>query len=115
VRYASVLNHAEKLNEILKYNPRFNIDGFEEDLVLIRSDLKRNKWNLHLQIAKNAKVDRLGSVKNGTLVDIDASYTATIDLNDHIFEIIDGLHSEQKFLFFELLTPESLTKLNPEY
>ena len=115
VRYGSILSAAENGRTMLKYNPLFNIKGFEENLVLIRTDLKKNEKNLHLQIAKNAKVLRNNETKTGTLIDIDASYTETIDVNEHVYHYIDELHSEEKSLFFELLTDEYLQQLNPEY
>jgi uncharacterized protein (TIGR04255 family) len=115
VRYGSILNHNESLSTILKYNPAFNILGFEEDLILIRSDLKRNGKNLHLQIAKNAKTERNGITKSGTLIDIDASYNNSIDPTEKVYTLIDELHTEEKSLFFELLTIDFLKKLKPEY
>jgi len=116
VRYASILKQEENLNNILKHYPVFSINGFDEQLVLIRTDLKKNKNNLHLQIARNAKTELNGIVKNGLLIDIDASNSNIIEQDDEIvFKIIDELHSDEKSLFFELLTPTYLSKLNPKY
>ena len=115
VRYASVLDHTEELNKILTHIPRFNIENFEEDLILVRTDLKRNGKNLHLQIVKNAKIERNKIVKNGTFIDIDASYKGPIEPNERIFKEITELHSLQKDLFFELISKDYLNKLNPEY
>jgi len=117
VRYASMLNQEENLNYVIKHNPVFSIQGFDEEILQIRTNFKKNNNNLHLQIAQNAKSERQNQVKIGLLLDIDASRSEPhIEvIPEQIFTIIDELHTAEKTLFFELLNPTYLNKLNPKY
>lgn len=115
VRYASVLENANIITNALKYNPIMGIEGYEENLNLLRTILSKDDCKLLLQIAPNSK-----SVKNeisriGLLIDIDASYTGNLNPSDEVLQKIDKLHTFQKELFFSLLKPEFLETLNPTY
>lgn len=115
VRYASLLDSNENLSVVIKHNSLLSLDGYDENIVLFRVDLKKNNYNFHIQIIKNAKADSQKISKIGLFVDIDASYTSTILPNDDILRIINELHQEEKSIFFSMLKPDFLTSLNPKY
>lgn len=113
VRYGSIFD--DSFDQILRFNPTFSIDGYDESLVHNRTEFKKNNITLTLQIAKAAKIIRNSKTQIGTLIDIDASYTNGPEFKDDIFQLIDELHTAEKTLFFELLQPDYLKNLNPKY
>ncbi len=69
-----------------------------------------------LQVANSAKLEGDGTHLRGSVVDIDAATTESLDrfLEDPM-PLLDQLHNSEKQLFFTLLEPEFLASLNPEY
>lgn len=115
LRYASILEDVLDPNEVLKYIPVLNIDGYEQEFAIFRTDIKKGIYNLHLQIAKKAQVQKGSRRFSGFLIDIDASISNNIEMDNTIYDLISNLHQEQKKLFFDLLKPEFIKKLNPKY
>lgn len=115
VRYGSIFEQAEK-SKALKYYPKIEIPGYEEKIVHNRYDLTTGNFNLHLQIAENAKIEIPNSVpKVGLYVDIDASYNSPMKPSEDLISIIDNLHTSEKELFFKILDDNFIKTLNPKY
>ena len=115
VRYASILEDKTNIENCLKYSPSFSIDGFTDNYLQYRSEFKKGEISLHLNIVKNAKVERNTTSRIGTLIDIDASYFGSLKSDTKTFDVIDKLHTEEKHFFFNLLTVEYMNQLNPEF
>ena len=115
VRYVSIFENKKDIQNVLKKTPSMTIDGYNENFLHYSSEIKKEKINLHLNIAKNAKVERDGVTKIGTLIYIDASFNEKSMVNESVFETIDSLHLEQKKLFFSLLCQDFIKELNPSY
>jgi len=113
VRYGSILPN--DIGSILKKEPSFSVENFIGNFTQFRTDFKKDDINLHLFLAKNIKVERNGTIKFGTLIDIDASTSNNLLADISIFRIIENLHSEEKSFFFNLLHSDYITKLNPQY
>ena len=117
IRYASILSGVTIPSQALKYIPAISIDGYNnEEFELFRTNLKKSNYNFHLQVARNAIVTKQGISKSGLYIDIDASVTMPLqpDLSA-ILIYLENLHMEQKAMFFEIIRPEYLNTLNPEY
>lgn len=116
VRYASLFNNILDINEILKYKPSLNIEGYEEKFHHFRGDLKIRDFNFHVQLFNNARAQKNNALISGAVIDIDASYTADLKPSNNVFSIIDELHHEEKVLFFEKIVKEDfIQSLNPKY
>jgi len=114
VRYVSVF--PDSLNDILEYQPKYSFADYEQqDFSFIRTTLKIKDIKIHLQIFKNAKVEKNDIVKNGCAFDIEAYSKMFKQPDESIFSIINTLHEEQKILFFKLLKPSFVSSLNPKY
>ena len=116
VRYASVFNGNNKIEEALNFIPKIPIDDYEQSFGIMRLDFKKAGYNFHVQLANNAKVKKNNKSLSGVYIDIDSSYTETLQPNNDILRIIDELHTEGKILFFtKLIKPSFLETLNPKY
>jgi uncharacterized protein (TIGR04255 family) len=72
---------------------------------------------LHVvQIATGAQVNIPGSKRSGTIVDLETSPTSPTGGWSAVRAQLDELHDRSKALFFrQILTEESVNKLDPEY
>jgi uncharacterized protein (TIGR04255 family) len=115
VRYASVLDKTESVNQVLNFTPSINNINYEESFEQFSTKLSRGEMSLFLQIFQNAQSTKSGQKISGVYIDIDASQTGEFEANSKIFDLINALHDEEKKLFFSLLKPEFLNSLNPVY
>lgn len=117
VRYASVLDEAGSINQVLKHVPNMPIKGYSEKFNSYRSHLMKGELNFVLQIASNAKATKNNLSLSGVYIDIDAFYLGNVEANDRnrVLDLINQLHNEEKELFFNLLRPEFIDTLNPTY
>lgn len=126
------LNIVEKVNRFgLRYVNFFDgIDIFEKiDLKVtlrqeefkkinkfLRVEIPSEEFMNLLQVSNHANLIINGKSKNGSIIDID---THTVPASGNFFEAFDSLldrvHEVEKGLFFNLLKPEFLETLNPEY
>lgn len=115
VRYGSVFNNIANPNIALKDVPKSEVNGMLGTLDAFKAVYKKDDSVLYLQMSPNAKVQKNDIVKIGLYIDIDASFTESIEPNENVFPIIEKLHSDQKALFFGLLKDEFIQTLNPQY
>lgn len=137
----AVLGRVNELNiitKVLRVGIRY-IDFFEDDIfrninlqlaiygenavteqTFIRTLLKRDRFDCHLQVGNNMTVEVRNGPRVGSIIDMDMSNTEVGKWTSKQFlEEVDGLlesgHEGQKDVFFNLLKPEFLATLNPEY
>jgi uncharacterized protein (TIGR04255 family) len=116
VRFASVFDNNFDVSATFKYYPTFSIPQYEETLSLLNTVLKQDRYSYRLQVSPNAKVEAKGKQMSGIYIDIDAFFERHLDpIPKEIFRIIDQLHTGEKTLFFSLLKPDFISKLNPQY
>jgi len=69
-----------------------------------------------LQLGNNVSYNKSGSVKTGSLIDVDVS---RYNLGDAFIsspnEILNEMHKKEKEVFFEILQDDFVNQLNPEY
>ncbi|OGP14016.1 MAG: hypothetical protein A2052_06255 [Deltaproteobacteria bacterium GWA2_54_12] len=79
-----------------------------------RTEMKSGKYTSALQVANNAT--HTAKKMTGSIIDIDVTLE---DFGEDFFErkqsILNEAHLKEKELFFELLKPEFIKTLNPEY
>lgn len=116
VRYGSVLDKTEGINQVLNFVPSIGVEGYNQKFESYRSNLEIDNVNLLLQIKDNANLvnTKKGSI-SGLYIDIDASILNKMNPDEDILKLIDKLHFEQKRLFFSLLKSEYIKTLNPKY
>lgn len=115
VRYASVLDQTESVNQVLVSVPKMELQNYDQKFENFRSIIKIDDFKLLLQIFDNAKAMRKDQSISGVYIDIDASYNNRVEPNEKVLEVIDKLHLEQKKLFFSLLKDDYIQTLNPIY
>ena len=115
VRYASVLDKTEDVNQVLNFNPSINSDIYKQNFEHFSTKLSIGEISLFLQVYQNAQSTKIGNKISGVYVDIDASQIGEFKPDNQILDIINNLHLEEKKLFFSLLKPEFLKSLNPIY
>lgn len=115
VRYASIFDHTENIAEVINQIPTIPINDFEQKFAYYRCDLVKDDFNLHLQLANNAKIIKNEKPLSGSYIDIDASFTSKIDANKNIYSIIDKLHTHEKEVFFGLVKKSFLDTLDVKY
>lgn len=116
VRYGSMFEGVTSFDGTLKYKPTLNYPDIVENVILYITEFLKGEFNIRLQITPNAVATKVDSQKAGLFIDIDASIAKQLGkLDNHIVEYIDDLHMHQKTLFFSLLLPEFIEKLNPKY
>lgn len=115
VRYASVLDKTESVDQVLITVPSLGLSSYEQKFEYYRSNIKVDNLNILLQLFDNAKAVKKDQTISGVYIDIDASFNEKIIPGEEVLNIIDKLHGEQKKLFFSLLKPEYISTLNPKY
>ncbi len=82
----------------------------------LRVELNDAKFIRIVEIAPNVRLQSpQRRAKAGLLVDIDCITVAVQDFWSHQETVLEGLHSEAKRVFFELVAPEALKELGPHY
>ncbi len=107
---------------------RFNIfDKIDLEMILKHKPLQANKLNIRaeiesgnclniLQLGNNIEIQIAGEMKVGSVIDIDTILNKEADnFFENFNSLSNELHVEEKKLFFNLLKPEYLETLNPEY
>jgi len=116
VRYASLFEGKNRIDEVLNFMPGIPVDEYEQTFSLIRLDLKKRYYNFHVQLANNAQAIKGNKPISGAYIDIDGSFSGQQSPSSEIFMLIDELHTEGKKIFFEkLIKPSFLETLNPKY
>ena len=84
--------------------------------LFIKTEVVSGKFISTLQIANNATAKIHDKHFSGSIIDIDTFLAGNIDtfFDNYIDLLIEG-HEEEKKLFFNLLSPEYLATLSPEY
>ena len=75
-------------------------DNFRSKLIMI------NNAEVDLQIEKRRV--------RGSVIDIDVAQESELNFNS-LYETVEKAHTEEKALFFSLLSPDFLRSLNPMY
>ena len=124
------LNFFSKINRLgVRYVNFFPGDIFEniklqisheklkfKDDMYFRTNILEGKFKNILQIANNTTVKQNNQMKRGSIIDIDTSVEGPEnDIYNHLNDLINEEHAQEKKLFFSLLTEDFLSKLNPEY
>lgn len=82
--------------------------------LVMRTEIKEDNFIKVLQLANNVTIKDSFGQRTGSLIDITCIYNKQ-DILQLFPIIIDEAHKMEKKLFFELLKPEFLATLNPEY
>ncbi|MEM9919352.1 MAG: TIGR04255 family protein [Bacteroidota bacterium] len=117
VRYTTIFGNASSISEALNVKIEFPLSGFKQSSTLCRKELNRKDICININVGEGVQAVSRNRVLNGILVDIDAYTNSTFDtsIRKDIFDKIDELHTQEKQIFFQLLNPDFLTKLNPIY
>lgn len=115
VRYGSILDGLHNPKDVLIDLPKLEINNLSSNFAGFQSIFKTENSTLYLQISANAKLNKGNVLRTGLYIDIDSSYSKTIQPNNEIYSILDKLHKDQKELFFGLLKEDFIQTLNPKY
>ena len=86
------------------------------DETLVRAIIPGQRYKSTLHVSNHATVMVGGTLKTGSIIDIDTSLEADLkDFFQDSISIIDEGHAEEKEVFFSLLDDDLLRTLNPEY
>ena len=68
-------------------------------------------------VANNSRINVKGKLKKGSIIDIDCLRKISSDdnFNKYFMKIINSVHDIEKKTFFDLLTEEYVSSLEPEY
>ena len=106
VRFGNLYENVLGLNELLNSMPSLNMEGFDnEQMVINHTALHKNEHIFYIQLINNANLSRNDKVKNGAVIDIDASYSKEDIKPDlsMLINTIDILHNEIKEILFHKL------------
>ena len=130
----SIVQKLDFIKDIKRFGMRY-IDFFEFDIfnninlqinldesplksmqTFIRTEIRCEKFTSTLQIANQASIPFDDLMKTGSIIDID-TFLENVKMSsiEEISELIEPAHYEEKKMFFNLLKPDFLKTLNPEY
>ena len=119
LRYYNIFKDVNNLQEFTHYNLVLSEEEeYTNKSVDYKSLLIRERYHFNLGLRTHTNVKTLTESMIGTLVDIDAFVESNLpdSLNSETLELINNLHSEEKKLFFSILTQDYVdNNLNPEY
>jgi len=117
IKYINVLsskNHAEfPLNAQLKLGEH----NLTQQTFHVRTDLREGDFLQIIQVISPLKAELGTETLEGTLIDIDTIYDTkgSRDFLKRSSELLDDAHELNKKTFFDFLTENSLSELEPEY
>jgi len=121
LRYQNIFNNDFDINKIVNLGFRLeNQSIFSNQKVnSFISEFEIDNVNLLLQVSGSVHSKNIYYPEReyrGVSVDIDSSCSKVSGtIGNKLFEIIEKLHEKEKILFFNLLEPNFLKTLNPEY
>jgi len=89
-------------------------EQWTNNAMVFKTSLPTLDFKSRLVITNEALVGK-EQTKRGSVIDIDTSKNGNTDIETIQNELLDSAHIAEKKLFFDLLTPKFLKKLNPEY
>lgn len=101
-------------------NSQISIKLFEKKLDTEKIALQTEKYDqgtlTKITVANNSRLNVRGKLKKGSIIDIDCLKKIHDDsFNINFLEIINSVHDIEKRTFFNLLTEEYISSLEPEY
>jgi uncharacterized protein (TIGR04255 family) len=132
LKQTALITHPERISlkyiDILDKNEGFTLDALKLNLqigenrittapVQLRTELETGEFNNIIQIASPALAKlNTGQQFDGILIDIDTlSKTISSDFWSDQKDFLDRAHTLGKSMFFDLLKPETINILEPEY
>lgn len=105
------INIFEKIKFKMEMSDLENFNGIN-----IVTALEENQFQISLNISNNVNININNGLQNGSIIEIGV-LKDKLESNDyeHILDIIEKAHIEQKKIFFNILKSEYLLSLNPEY
>ena len=116
VRYINFFKDID-IYDSIKLSINLNNNPFETKQSVLRSTLQTGDFLTNLNIANKAVISGSeNKINNGSIIDIDTFIVNTnkLTLSD-LPTLIEKGHSEEKQLFFKLLTEDFIKSLNPQY
>jgi uncharacterized protein (TIGR04255 family) len=114
IRYVSFFEEVN-IFEKIKLNIQYDSKGLSGENTLFTTDVKGESFTRRLTVQNNSLLQKDNIQKLGSVVDIDAFNTDSIDELSNIVDLIDTGHKEEKELFFDLLNADFIETLNPKY
>jgi uncharacterized protein (TIGR04255 family) len=122
LKYTNLLDVGSDENDLGQLQIDLKLNGFDyrRSGLVIKSEIERNDCVGIVQILTGAKAtvvvkNRLEESK-GVLLSVDVYRDGPfLNFSDELPNLLDILHSTEKELFFGLLAPETLQKLNPSW
>jgi len=88
----------------------------KSDETLVRAIMPGKRFKSLLHVSNRATIMIEGAPKTGSVIDVDTSLESELDdFFDKAVDIVEEGHTEEKEVFFSLLTDEYIATLNPEY
>ncbi len=118
IRYLSFFEGEFNLNNNILVENRFVFDDYIQKNSYFRAEYSKDNINIVIQVPQNVDITKENDVKKtGTVIDIDVSSDQELpqEVGDNLFKLINRMHTEEKAVFFTLLSDEFLNKLNPEW
>lgn len=117
IRY---INFFEKMDIYKNITLEVKMSGTSLDTpqLLTRAELTRGEFTGVLQVTNNADIliSPSKAPRKGSVIDIDIGYNKSDNIASIDFpKLLNESHEEEKKLFFELLKPDFLKTMNPEY
>lgn len=81
----------------------------------VRARVELNGYTNILQVVNHANWKSKEGKKKGSVIDIDTHISGTVEQKALLDTHLDGTHNTEKQIFFNLLKPDVLATLKPEY
>ncbi|MFA6284081.1 MAG: TIGR04255 family protein [Desulfurivibrionaceae bacterium] len=115
LRYINIFENANIFNN-LTLDISLRGDSIKDNNINISSEFKSGDFVNLLKIVNNARATVGKETMNGSVVDIDTSYSKHVENNlDTIMPLIEQAHSIEKEFFFTLLNQDYIETLKPEF
>ncbi len=117
LRYINIVEGNPNINDVLDFNTKVGIEGYDETNIIYRNELHRNDVKVILNVASQGKIGKKGvKEKQGLLLDIDVVKEGDFPkFGTDLLPTINRLHDEEKIVFTNILRQSYIDSLNPEY
>lgn len=122
MKYVDMLQSLDAKQKVSMINCGLSIAGhsLEKEPFQLRIEIPRDGFINAVQVASSAQAElHDGTKMEGLIIDVDSfpppGGFSTAVLLENFSEKLEAIHQTNKAMFFDCLTPEAITSLEPEY
>jgi uncharacterized protein (TIGR04255 family) len=116
LRYINLINGDATLDDTFDFSLKMNLGDIVATNRTFKNEFTKGNVNIKVNISENGSLRRGTEVKRGIVVDIDVSQTLELPpVGVELSPIIDAMHTQEKVVFFNILTQRFIDSRNPVY